>query len=98
MYIQYVGFDVGRDSRIYSFDVIDPEESRRFTVEVGLEAFRPFQLKFQDGPGLCFACLKRGLAAETFHAPVVAHLSVGEQDVREYVEAHRPVKTLGRRI
>lgn len=98
MHIQYVGFDVRRDSRIYSFDVIDPEESRRFTVEVPLEAFRPFELRFQDGPELCFACLKRELAEERSEAPVVAHLSVSEQDVREYVEARRPVKTLGRRI
>ena len=98
MYIQYVGFDVGRDSPIYSFDVVSPGESRHFTVEVRLDAFRPFQLRLQDGPDLCFACLKRGLAEETSDAPVVAHLSLGEEDVREYLEAHRPVKTLGRRI
>ena len=62
-------------------------------MEVRLDAFRAFQLRLQDGPDLCFACLKRGLAEETSDAPVVAHLSLGEEDVRDYLEAHRPVKT-----
>ena len=98
MYIQYAGFDAGTNSRIYSFDVIGLRESRHFTVEVQLEAFRTLQLKLQDAPDLCFACLKRGLAEETPDAPAVAHLRVGEQDVRGYLEAHRPVKTVGKRI
>ena|SRR5690242_11117119 len=92
MHIQYVGFSEEHASRIYNFDVIDAKESRHFTVEVRLEAFRPLLLKFQDGPDLCFACLKKGLQEETPDARAVSHLSVGEQDVQGYLERHRPAK------
>ena len=97
MYIQYVGFNVGDDSRVYSFDVIDAKESRHFTVEVGLEAFRPLLLRFQEGPDICFACLKKGLQEETPEVRAVAHLNIGEPDVRAYLETHRPAKGPGRR-
>lgn len=97
MHIQYVGFNVGHGSRIYNFDVIDAKESRRFTVEIRLEAFRPLLLKFQDGPDICFACLKKGLQDETPDACAAAHLNIGELDVQAYLETHRPVKPFGRR-
>ena len=98
MYIQYVGFDVGHDSRIYKFDVIDGKESRHFTVEIRLEAFQPLLLRFQEGPDICFACLKKGLQEETPDARARAHLNVGEPDVQAYLETHRPAKSFGRRI
>jgi hypothetical protein len=97
LYIQYIGFEAGHNSRIYNFDVIDAKESRHFTVELPLEAFRPLHLGFQDGPEICFACLKKGLQEET-GAPAGAHLNVGELDVRAYLETHRPAKARGKRI
>ena len=97
MHIQYVGFNVGRSSRVYNFDVIDAKESRHFTIEVPLEAFRPLLLGFQDGPGICLGCLKKGLQDETPDAPTRAHLTVGELDVRAYLEAHRPARSHGKR-
>ncbi|HEY6272366.1 MAG TPA: hypothetical protein VIX19_10280 [Terriglobales bacterium] len=81
MYIQYVGFNVGHDSRIYNFDVIDAKQSRHFTVEIRLEAFQPLLLRFQDGPGISFACVKKGLEEETDESRALVHLNVGEPDV-----------------
>ena len=92
MYIQYVGFNVAASSRIYNFDVIDTAETREFTVKVQSEAFRPARLKLQDGPGICFARLKQELQGETQEARVEAHLSIGEQDIQEYLERHYPRK------
>ena len=97
MYIQYVGFSAGQDSRIYTFDVTDSKESRQFTVEVGMTAFQPLLLKFQDGPDICFSVLKKGLDEETEKARALAHLNVREPDVRAYLEAHRSARSLGRR-
>ena len=97
VYIQYVGFDVGVESRVYSFEVIEAKESRRFTIEVSSDAFRPLLLRFQDGPDICFAALKKGLQEETHEGRLLNHLQLGEQEVRAYLEVHRPSKTPGRR-
>ena len=97
MYIQYVGFNVGQDSRVYTFEVIEAKESRHFTVELPSRAFQPLLLRFQDGPDICFAVLKKGLQAETEQDRLLTHLQLDEQDVRAYLEAHRPARTPGRR-
>ena len=97
MHIQYVGFNVGPNSRVYNFDVINAKEWRHFTIEIPLEAFRPLFLGFQDGPDICLGCLKRGLQDETPDTPARAHLRVGDQDVRAYLETHRPARSLGKR-
>ncbi len=87
MYIQYVGFNVAASSRIYNFDVLDTrEEAREFTVKVQSEAFRPAGLKLQDGPGICFARLNQELQGETQESRAEAHLSIGAQDIQEYLE------------
>lgn len=89
MNIQYVGFIVAATSRIYSFRVIDaPEETREFTLKVKSEAFRSTPLKFQDGPDICFARLKRELEGETQESPAELNLDIGEQDIQEYLERH----------
>ena len=93
MYIQYVGFDSAASSRIYAFHVIDaPHEARDFTVNVQFEAFRPDCLKLQDGPGICFARLAKELGGETLESRTEARLSIGEPDIREYLERHYPRK------
>ncbi|HEY6272319.1 MAG TPA: hypothetical protein VIX19_10035 [Terriglobales bacterium] len=97
MYIQYVGFNGTAGSRAYDFHVVDvPREPRNFTVEINSEAFGPSRLRFQDGPDICFARLKEGLQEETSDARAEVHLNISEQDVRVYLEAHRPVKLLGK--
>jgi hypothetical protein len=97
VYIQYVGFDVGHDSRVYNFEVIATEESRHFTVEVRSEAFQPLLLRFQDGPDICFAHLKKGLQEETEQGRLLTHLMLGKEEVQAYLEAHRPARAPGRR-
>ncbi len=97
MYIQYVGFNVAASSRTYNFDVLDPKETREFTVKVQSEAFRPARLKVQDGPGICFARLKQELQGETQASRVEAHLNIAERDIQEYLEQHYPRKPLAKK-
>jgi hypothetical protein len=93
MQIQYVGFTVAVASRIYNFHVVDsPEQTRDFLLEVQSTAFQSSTLKFQDGPSLCHARLKRELDKETETARAGARLSVGNEDIEEYIEQHYPRK------
>jgi len=97
MYIQYGGFNGTAGSRVYSFHVMDAaREPREFTVEIHSEAFGPSQLRFQEGPDICFARLKKGLQEETQDAHAERHLNISEQDVQAYLESHRPVKVPGK--
>lgn len=91
MYIQYVGFNVAGNSRVYNFDVIDAAEAREFTVNVQSEAFRLAGLNLQDGPAICFARLKQELQGETQEARAEAHLSIADWDIQEYLERHYPL-------
>jgi hypothetical protein len=98
MYIQYIGFNVAPRSRTYNFDVVNQaEKAREFTVEVRSEDFRPAHLKFQDGPGICFERLEQELERETPESRVEAHLCIGEGDINEYLEGHRPRKQLAKK-
>ena len=92
MYIQYAGFDVVANSRVYNFDVVEPGAEREFTVQVHSDAFRPASLKLQDGPGICFARLEHELQGETTELRAQAHLTIGERDIREYLEKQYPHK------
>ena len=93
MLIQYVGFIVSRASRSYNFRVIDrPGEEREFTMNVALESFRLTALKFQDGPDLCFARLKRELADEAVTPHAKTAVSISEQDIQIYIEHQYPRK------
>lgn len=97
MYIQYVGFNLEPDSRVYHFHVIDTSEARQFTVQVQSEAFRPTCLKLQDGPGICYAHLERELQRETHESRADAHLSIAERDIQEYLRRQYPRKPLSKK-
>jgi len=91
MYIQYLGFNVAGNYRIYKYDVLDTKERREFSVQVQSEAFRSSGLKLQDGPDICFDRLKRELGAETQESRTEGHhLSIRGRDVAEYLEQHYP--------
>ena len=94
MYIQYVGCSVAASSRIYNYDVLDTKEKREFSVQVQSEAFRPYGLKLQDGPDICFARLKQALDGETQESRTEGHLSIRKRDVAEYLEQHYPRQPL----
>ncbi len=91
MYIQYEGFNVTTGSRTYNFRVLNTlQEARHFTIKIQSKAFCEAALKLQDGPAICFGHLKHELESETEESPAEANLSIGEQDIREYVERHYP--------
>ena len=90
MYIQYIGFNVADNSRIYNYDVVDTKERREFTVKVQSEAFRPAGLRLQDGPGICFARLKQELEGETQEGRAEPNLSIRERDIDKYIGLHYP--------
>ena len=67
-----------------------PQGTREFTVEVQNTAFRSPPLRFQDGPGICYARLKQELGRETSESPAEPHLSITPSDIQEYVEKTYP--------
>jgi hypothetical protein len=98
MYIQYAGFTLETDSRIYAFHVIHPpQEAREFTVNLQTNAFGSSLLKMQDGPGISMARLKRELDQETPESPAETSLCIGQSDIQEYVAKTypKPVKKWG---
>ena len=94
MYIQYVGFNVLPEVRTYHFDVLNPKDTRQFSVHLQSEAFRSSCLRVQDGPNICFERLKQELEAETEESRTGARLSIGEREIEEYMEQHDPRKPL----
>jgi len=97
MYIQYTGFNVALNSRIYSFQVLDPaREQRAFTVEIQSDTNHWAALKLQDGPGICFERLERELEQETPTSRSGLNLHISELEIRDYIKRHYPpVKTYG---
>jgi len=93
MFIQFAGYDIEANSRIYNFDVMDPpREAREFTVEIGSKTSRWGPLQLQDGPSICFERLRRELERETPELSAKSHLHIGEQDVQEYLAHQHPQK------
>ena len=91
MFIQFAGYNIEANSRIYNFDVMDPpREAREFTVEIESQTSRWISLKLQDGPDICFERLRRELERETPELCTESHLRIGEQDVQEYLARQHP--------
>jgi hypothetical protein len=97
MYIQYTGFKVAVNSRIYNFQVLDASrEPREFTVRIHSDTNLWVALKLQDGPGICFERLERELGRETPACCAELNLRISEQDIREFLARHYPpVKAFG---
>lgn len=97
MYIQYAGFKVSQNSRIYNFEVIDPtQERRQFTVKIQSDTNHWAALKLQDGPSICFERLERELGCEIPASRADLNLQISEQDIRNYLARHNPpVKPMG---
>jgi len=97
MYIQYRGFAVAMNSRIYNFQVLDASrDPREFTVRIQSDTNHWASLKLQDGPGICFERLEQELGRETPAVCAELNLRISEQDIRKYLERHYPpVKTFG---
>jgi len=95
MYIQYTGFNVALNSRIYNFQVLDSaREQRAFTVRIQSDTNHWASLKLQDGPGICFERLERELEQETPASRAELNLHISELEIRDYIKRHYPpVKT-----
>jgi hypothetical protein len=91
MYIQYTGFKVAVNSRIYKFQVIDAaREQRAFTVSIQSNTNHWAALKLQDGPSICFERLEQALGRETPACGAELDLHINDQDIREYLARHYP--------
>lgn len=91
--IHYDGFIVSVNSRTYQFHVTGPlRELREFTLTIPLEAFRTAQFKFQDGPDICFARLRRELDGETEDLHAETHMVILALDIQEYSDRRHPRK------
>ena len=94
MHIQFAGYDIESNSRIYKFRCAwtQPREAREFTVAIESKTSRWGSLKLQDGPGICFERLRHELERETPEVRTKSHLRIGEQDVQEYLARQHPQK------
>ena len=91
--IQYEGFEVEGNFRVYRFQVVDaPGEFRHFTIGIPSVSFRPALLKFQDGPPISFERLKQAIDGETEASRTKAHMKIGEPEIQEYMQRHSPRK------
>lgn len=95
MYIQYTGFKVSQNSRMYSFQVLDAQrESREFTVNIPSDTDHWVSLKLQDGPGICFERLEQELSRETATCSAQLNLQISEGDIRNYLARQNPKKAV----
>ncbi len=97
MYIQYRGFNVAKNSRVYKFQVLDlDKEQREFTVQILSDTNHWPSLKLQDGPGICYERLEQELGRETQNTRAEQNLQISESDILAYLKHHYPpVKTFG---
>ncbi len=91
--IQYTGFQVQRDGRDYSYDVLDPPAaSRHFTFAISHQAFAERHIPYQDAADLCYQKLQKELLTETAEPPLRSHWIVSDQELDAYRDTHRPSK------
>ena len=87
--IQYVGFAPKPLVREYTFNVIASGESREYTLTILNQAFEARQARFQDGPDICTARLRRELVEGENH-PAQTHFRVSESEIEDYRVSHLP--------
>jgi hypothetical protein len=88
--IQYVGFEAKALVREYSFIVRRAlDETSKFTLTIGNEAFDSRGVRFQDAPEICSLRLHRELAVFG-SCPPKAHYRISETDLNEYRTSHAP--------
>lgn len=86
--VQYVGFEVNADARIYTFTVREaPDEPREFTLTIPNEAFSSHRARFQDAPTICSLRLHSELLNYSNHPPIT-HYSITNSELDEYRAAH----------
>lgn len=90
--VQFIGFEVGALSRVYTFTVREPSaEPRDFTLAISCQAFVDRLISYQDAPQVCSLKLRRELSANANHPPQT-HLVITDADLEEYRSSHAPRK------
>jgi hypothetical protein len=84
--VKYVGFRDVEGRREYELHVQRGDETRRYTLWIGLAAFSRAHVLLQDGPDICYQKLVRELAGAEEGRP--GHIAVTEHDLAAYREAH----------
>lgn len=93
--IRFEGFHVGATDRFYNFSVSGASEKpRQFIVGISSRSFVKAELKFQDGPAICFHRLREEIDRESVDCPANAQITISEQDIEEYLVTQHPKKVL----
>ncbi len=86
--VQFVGYEVHRMDREYTFTVReDKTEPREFTLTIPSAAFDARRARFQDAPDICSLRLRRELAADANH-PANSHFQITDEELDEYRGRH----------
>jgi hypothetical protein len=85
--VRYMGFRATPRGREYTLSVADVEASREFVLLISHQAFAEREARFQDGPDVCSAKLRRELAADP-DLPPGEGIKVTAQDLLDYRNSH----------
>lgn len=86
--MQFLGFSVKPLAREYTFMVREPSvEPREFTIVIANEAFSERRLRFQDGPDVCSAKLRRELLNGANLAPE-SRFDLTNAELEDYRTSH----------
>ena len=86
--MQFVGYTVKPLGREYTFMVREPPiEPREFTIAIANEAFTERRLRFQDGPDICSAKLRRELLNGANLSPE-SHFDLSNAELADYHASH----------
>jgi hypothetical protein len=85
--VRYVGFRSTPSGRRYTLAVSDVLASREFVLFISHQAFADHQTRFQDGPDVCSAKLRRELALDPDLVPG-EDITLTSQDLLDYRNSH----------
>ena len=90
LYVQYVGFVAGTDTREYTFSVKNgSDKAREFQLTIPNEAFLSNRVRFQDAPDICSQRLRCELATSA-NQPVETRFTITDAEIDQYRVAHTP--------
>jgi hypothetical protein len=87
--VRYLGFRSTERGREYTMHVSGADPSRDFVLLISHQSFSRGETRFQDGPDVCSARLRRELAADPTFAPSNEVLITAE-DLLDYRNRHNP--------
>jgi hypothetical protein len=93
MIIQYTGYEPELNCRNYTFQVREKAtKARDFILSVKNQSIADCKFKDQDIPDLCYARMKRDLAAETEAQPLPLLVTISDLELQAYAAEHYPSK------